>query len=529
MRRRILQVLIILLVSMFLRIYPTIISNLPFSTDSWPLIRNAEKLIKSSPTPLSSELFDGYNNYWPLSQVFGSIISIILGVTPANALRIYIPLTAAFSPLILYILLRRVTKSGLIGFLAGVLFASGGPHATFTAGVTKETFANLFFFQSIYIFSALGSGLMEIITFSIVMVALTMSHHMAYLVGIVILSNIFIAQVFLPRICSDSLNRRLGMLLAAALIGLIYYLVYALPGLKVTLSFSDWLSAFSFQVLAFLAMFYVIARPKPRKLPRSWIAMVLAMMVALFINQVTPILPASPHLTPIALFYAYLLIVMGLFAVIGVYSVKERRLDEKIYPVLLWLSSTLGLEGYAIFGVNPSLSLTLAYRIPNFIIPALSTLTTIGILRLSSVGKTQKILALLGFTLLAVALASESYSATILQENYLGYQWLYLPDEYRAAIWINHHHHDQPVYGDLKIKYLLEEYMGLRVDSGGGYSFLAGERKPGSEAILVTYKTMEKNGYVLGPYGAELPANWSKNLYRINKVFSTLNSSIFQL
>ena len=64
MRRESHYLISVFLLSVFLRMYPTIISGLPFSTDSWPLIRNAEKLVESSPTPLNGKLFDGYNNYW---------------------------------------------------------------------------------------------------------------------------------------------------------------------------------------------------------------------------------------------------------------------------------------------------------------------------------------------------------------------------------------------------------------------------------------------------------------------------------
>ena len=77
MRKESYYLMIIVLVSILLRIYPMTVSGLPFSTDSWLLIRNAEKLVENSPIPLNSKLFDGYNNYWPLSQIYGAILSMI--------------------------------------------------------------------------------------------------------------------------------------------------------------------------------------------------------------------------------------------------------------------------------------------------------------------------------------------------------------------------------------------------------------------------------------------------------------------
>jgi len=529
LRRGSYYLIAVFLVSISLRIYPTIISGLPFSTDSWPLIRNAEKLVESSPTPLNGKLFDGYNNYWPLSQIYGAVFSLILNASPMNVMRIYIPLLASLTPPTLYLLLRRLTENETLSFFASILFAAGGPHAVFTAGVTKETFANLLFIQTIYSFSVLrsyGRGLLE---FILLIAALVMSHHIAYIVCMIILTSIFLAELFLPRLHRNSMKRGMAMLVAAISIGAIYYLIYALPGLKVTLSLSDWLSAFSFQVLAFMTMFYVVARPKPRRIPNMWIASVLIAFMALFINQVTPILPASPHLTPTTLFYASILISLGFPAVIGLYAIKDWGIDGEVHPILFWLSATLGLEGYAIFGASPSLSLTLAYRLPNFIIPALATLAGVGLLRISSRSKVYRILSAMSIIFLAAALASQSYSAVILQENHLGYQWLYLPQEYQQAIWVKNYSAGQVIYGDLKVKYLLGDYLGLKVDSAGGYQFLLRGGGHGSNRLLSTYTAMAKNGYLLGPYGIELPGNWRERLDMRDILFSNQYSAVYGL
>ncbi|MCD6126022.1 MAG: hypothetical protein J7J19_03325 [Thaumarchaeota archaeon] len=530
MRKESYYLMIIILVSIFLRIYPTMISGLPFSTDSWPLIRNAERLVENSPIPLNSKLFDGYNNYWPLSQIYGAILSMILNISPMNAMRIYIPFLASLTPLTLYLLLRRLTRNETISFFASILFAAGGPHAIFTAGVTKETFANLIFIQSIYSFSILCSHDHGLLEFILLVIALTMSHHMAYIVCVVIFMSIFFAELFLPRLRGNSMRKRIIMLMAAILIGAIYYLVYALPGLKMTLSLSDWLSAFSFQVLTFMVMFYIVVRPKPRRIPNLWIAFILIASIALLVNQVTPIVPASPHLTSTALFYAYVLIFLGFFAVIGLYAVKDWGVDDDIHPILFWISAILGLEGYAIFGANPDLSLTLAYRLPNLIIPALATLAGAGLLRISLMNRSKfyRILSATCLIFFTVALASQSYSAVILQENYLGYQWLYLPQEYQQAIWIKRYSMDCVIYGDLKVKYLLGEYLGLKVDPIGGYRLLRGEGH-GSKNLFSAYMAMSRNGYLLGPYGIELPSDWSKRLYMHDILFSNQYTTVYQL
>jgi len=524
-------VLLILLVSIALRLYPTIISGLPFSTDSWPLIRNAESFIEYSPTSLESRVFDDYNIYWPLSQIEGAILSIILPASPLDSMRIYIPFLASLSPLILYIFLKRLTGNELLGFLAGLLFAAGGPHAIFTAGVTKETFSGIFFIQMIYLFSALKPSPSSVPCFIILSSALTMSHHLSYLVLVAILANILVAEVFLPRIRRFPLKWKLVMLVCSAAIGSAYYLLYASRGLKILIGFSDWLSAFSFQALAFMTLYYVIARPKPRRLPNTWIAVILIAFIALLANQLIPLIPAAPRLSPLALFYACLMIFIGIFDVLGLYSAKEHQLDGKIYPIIFWISAVLGLEGYAVFGADPSISLSLAYRLPNFILPALAALAVIGIPRLVLNGESRfpRILSILILSFLVAGLMSQSYSAVFLKENYLGYQWLYLPQEFQEAIWLSRYVGDQVVHGDLKIKYLVGGYLGLKVDSGAGYAFLTGKSVPGSGSLLMVYREMWRNGYLLGPYGVELPCGWSERLTNRNMVFSNLYAIIYEV
>jgi hypothetical protein len=73
----------------------------------------------------------------------------------------------------------------------------------------------------------------------------------------------------------------------------------------------------------------------------------------------------------------------------------------------------------------------------------------------------------------------------------------------------------------MKIKYLLEGYFGIKVDESGGFKVLNGEN-PAEESLVATYKVMEKNGYVLGPYGVELKQGWVKSISdRADKIYSS--------
>ncbi|MEM3921474.1 MAG: hypothetical protein QXG25_01120 [Nitrososphaerota archaeon] len=527
MRKSFFYIFSILFISVFLRLYPTIITGLPFSTDSWPLIRNSEKIMEFTPIPLQGEIFDGYNIYWPISQIFGVVSSEVLSVAPIDIMRLFIPFSASLSPLMIYLLVKRILNNELLSFMAGLLFAAGGPHAIFTAGVTKESFTSMLFLASLYFF-LFSRGITGFLAFSVTSLAVIMGHHLTYVVLMVILVNIFFVEAFLPKLLKGSLCERVGKLVFLITAGLTYYATYASSGLKITLDFSDLLSAFSFQVILFVAMFYVVVRPISKFFLILWIFHVLAAFTGLVINQIRPFVAGSPQLSQQVFFYASMLIFLGLFAAIGMYEVKKSGVDKKLYPILFWLSSTLGLEAYAIFGANPSFSLVLTYRLPNFIIPAVGVMAAASTLA-NATSRTLRLASSICVVFLASTMLMQSYSAIILQENYLGYHWLYFPQDFQQALWIRDYGGDAIVYGDLKVAYLVKDYFGLRVDSAKGYAILAGNEKGVLDGLLMTYQAMRKNGYVLGHYGVELPRGWEEKLMGGDVLYSSRGNVICSL
>jgi hypothetical protein len=67
------------------------------------------------------------------------------------------------------------------------------------------------------------------------------------------------------------------------------------------------------------------------------------------------------------------------------------------------------------------------------------------------------------------------------------------------------------------------------VDEAGGFKILNGERL-GEESLIVTYRVMGKNGYVLGPYGVELKQGWIKSISdRADKVFSNVFTEAYNV
>jgi len=531
MSRHPLYVLTVLSLSMFLRVYPTFLSGMPFSTDSWPLIKNTEKIILYTPVRLGGDgLFDDYNIYWPLSQIFSGIVSLVLGVTVMDGMRYLIPATSAFTPLLYYILLRRAAGNDELAFIASLLMASNGVHAVFTAGVTKETYANPLLIQSIYYFVNAGSSTHEIILFILVTAALVATHHLTFFILIAILLNILLAG-FLIRKAGSGLSRQVIMVLSALTLLLGYYLLYASPGLKMTLSFEDILSVASFQAVTFTMTMYIFLMPAPRRIPAVWFSSIAVIVAILVANQFINIVPGAPPLTTAFLPFIAGNIFIVILAIVGGYTMKGLGAEKNMLPAGFWLSAVVGLELYALFGSKPELSLTLVYRLYNFLFPALAAFSALGFIRLFSTrvsGISQKIVGLSLIVICIFLLATLSYNATLGQENYSGYQWFYSLKEFREALWLSKSFDGNFVYGDAKIRYLLSDYMGVNVDIGGGYRYLSEIEKKQSSAVIVTYNSMYKNGFVVGPYGMQLPEKWHEQLEKKqNIIYKNNGNSIY--
>lgn len=168
-------------------------------------MRNAERIIEFTPAPLSDESFDDYNTYWPISQALGAVASEVLSIAPIDCMRILIPFATSLSSLMMYLIMKWLSDNDFLGFMAGLLFATGGPHAIFTAGVTKESLTNILFLASFYFF-LFSRSIARLLGFSAASFAVIMGHHLTYIVLVVVLVNVFLAEVFLPRLRRGSVG-----------------------------------------------------------------------------------------------------------------------------------------------------------------------------------------------------------------------------------------------------------------------------------------------------------------------------------
>ncbi|MEM1990056.1 MAG: hypothetical protein QW782_05430 [Candidatus Bathyarchaeia archaeon] len=529
------DIILLLVAALILRLYPTLVSGLPFSTDAWPLIRNTELLLEYTPINIGDEkVFDGYNNYWPGSSFFGAVISEIAGVKPAAALASGIPLAASTTILIFYVLAKRVGNDGkrMIALTSSILLATAFPYALITAGVTKEAYANPIYMTSILILIGL-KGWRGALLFSLSSVALAMSHHIASLVTIMALASITLSSLFegfVKGIDMDKYRPLLTLIMSLSIA--LFFALYAHRGLKIALTVSDFITAASYQLLAFAFAVYLAYLYKRATGLWIWIRCSLATFIMasiLVLCTVKRVMPEAPILPSRYIIYGVPFIISTPLAILGFEETKATKSeDENNFAPLFWIASILGLEAYAVFGSSP-VGLTLAYRVINFLWPPLAIFCGYGLngLLSGSISVNEKHdKKVISGTLVATALilvaafsCYDVYAAVSMQERYMGYFWLYRTREYEAASWIKIFGDNITISGDIKTMYLLKGYFNMPVDVVQGLKYLVGEGR--KLAVLVIYDQMLQNGYVIhGGLSLNLPKNWVEKMGELQEIYA---------
>jgi hypothetical protein len=525
--------LLTLLITFALRLYPTLITAMPFSTDAWPLIRNTELLMQNTPVPLGTGVFDGYNNFWPANQIFGAVQSLLTGLPPITSMAWGIPIVAALAIPIFYLVVKKLTDSSKIALIASVLFSSAFPYSLFTAGVTKETFASPIYLSVVLLF-LLKHSWKNTFLFCIASIALAMSHHLTAFLTISILLSMTVASIITKKTAKpqNSLKSNLLLLTILSTVTGIYFVFYALPAFKLSLSFSDLLSVGAYQILLLgVVLFFVLKQ----KASSKWLVALgyfagLGFVVLMFsVLTTTSVLPGAPVIPFSYLLYALPFFLVTPFVILALNDYHSKN-NALIFP-LVWLVSIFAFAGYALLG-NPAGGVDYSYRSINFLLPPLTILVALGLTKFSSFPKrvSTRFLAKMGGYIVVISMVSlgvfSAYATVSLQEPYLGYFWRYEPSEYSASGWLTSCCVNQTVAADVKVSYLLNGYFNQTVNVMDGLRYLRGDGSP--PGVIYIYSQMFHNGYVLYQGSpVTLPPNWADKLSNYNCVYVNSEVSIY--
>jgi len=378
----------------------------------------------------------------------------------------------------------------------------------------------------------------QALLFTVTSIALALTHHLTPLITIAILSCITMAH-FISSVKKGLSPNKYDFLLVAILTAVtaLYYLFYAQAGFKIPLTLSDWLSAASYQLVAFTLALYFTFKPSSHARVRTLFTCSVAVALPLLfmvLAMKTPLVPGAPVLPSRYLLYAAPFIMASPLIVLGYGEMKNLR-GEHHAATVFWFSAILGLEGYAIFG-NSDFGLILAPRGVNFLWPPLAVLCAVGLYRLYTTARESRnrrlvaSLASMATILTVVTIASLNsysvYAAVSLEERYMGYFWLYTNHEYEAGAWITATSNNQTVAGDVKVFHLLNGYFNVKVDVLKGLRYLT---EDGSKPqILFIYDQMLRNGYVLySGCSVDLPEGWTEKAYNLNLIYSSGTATIY--
>jgi len=521
-----------LLLALTLRLYPYLTTGMPFAIDAWAPIRNTEQLIQHTPIDLNDNVFDGYNNYWPANTLFGAIFSEVTLLQPLQAMAIAMPLIGATTTLIFYALVKKMYNTK-IAFIASLIFATAFTHAFFTAGVTKETYANPIYMTLILIFlHPTMAKQKQLLLFATASVALALTHHLTAIVTITVLSSIALAQLInnsrkgLP---SNKFDFALLGILGTSV--LVDFALYAYRGISLTLTYSDWLSMASYQILAFAIAVYLTSRPSTHSTKRTIVISLGALVFGFFFTLLLikrPFVSGLPVMPDHYLLYDSPYILIPALVALGYGYKKESK--ALIVPIF-WLATIAALEAYAIFG-NTILSILLVNRALNFLYPPMAIFAAAGLYRLYKSQQKPPLRRIMKLTVAATIIfmvavnAYNMYAAISLQERYLGYACLYRVEEYQAGKWIAATNNNLTVSGDWKSYHLLQDYFLVKSEPTQALLYLNGKTNPQPQ-ILFIYDQMQKNGYLISYQVFDLSTDWLEKASELNLIYANGGATLY--
>lgn len=492
--------LILILVST-LRFLPAYITGLPFSIDAWPLIRDINILIENSPIDLVDKRFDGYNNYWPGSILLLGVLKVVTGLSTFET--IYSSISNFITIIVLYILVKRklgVDPALLSTFLLAIVY----PISFFTAGFTKELVALPLYLSIIYI---ILYRLNLVLIAPLIIVTLVITHHLTSLMTLLILLSISILR-FHNAIYNWKIPIKEALLsLYLFLVGYTHYVIFGVYGMKLTVDLDSTLVIISYYITF---MFFAWLTSKYREISNYLKVIIFStpfiITILLAYYMLTyGVLITGPNPGFIYIIYGLDLIIMPSYIAIGIGYVLKKQCPEYVY----WLFAITSILASQIFvpNIKPGIPYS---RVFNFtLVPAIIIASAVIYNRL----KDFIVPILIGFI---IACSFLCYISSYNGNPYLGYQWWYKKSEVQTGYFLNNYASNLQLAGDLKVKYLFNDFFMFPVDTKLGLQIIS--LKPfqiNTKVVFIAYESMWKIGYLNKDfpkpihYGPDILENYS--------------------
>ena len=471
-----------------------------YHMDTWPLLYDTAQLAKNTPIPLDSNIFDGYNNYWPGIILLAATINKILGIGIAPTLRTAVPLAAT----ILYIvsiltLARNLTRSREESYFAAAIASLFPFEALFHTAPVKEALALPLMITATILLTK--QGLRQAATLAILSAAIAFTHH---LTTAVFLTAATFTLLYIPLFAARNAYRHEGgtatKLLAIYASTAAALAILPAKNISITQPYRTATEYLAYIIGAF-TLLLLASKDVPRR-PTRGIKIVLAALATSILALVAAeaalhVFTGIPQISAqhILLGTPYLLLAPAVMAApFGFTNWKNRAVATSLTV------SLTAAEAYALFA--PTALPPLQYRLLSFLIPFLSIMAAEGIRLLLPRGT--RILPAAIAASAALALLAASQSMLGLEDPYTSVQ-VYTRKDVAQLEFLAGRAQGETVAGDTKTCYA-STWFGLKCDP----QCLLHETQECARTLTVIHSYNARYGFYLFDEPIRIKRSWTQ-------------------
>lgn len=463
---------LIILAALIIRLIPTLVTNQPFSTDTWPLIRLSKVLLTNPECKVwNDSVLGGYHNRWPAVILESVLFATITSLDPAYFFRFAgVIITQTSISATTYALIKRY-RGTYVALLCTLALTSIPSFVVFTSSTLKEVYAYPLILLLALVTIEDSLSKLSALTFLIALTSVS-SHPLAPLMMIAFLGS-YLFMNWVKRLEGSSylrsVRKYLFIFLILCSVYVTYMVFYGWEGLIFKFGLSDFLTIFTV-VVAVYGWYVLVGRGFKSLLILTPGIMILVLNSGFL--EVPSILPILLYVAPfIALFLTY------------IYK-REGRSGEGVLESIL-LPVSVGVQYIAI---TLPLFLSVLHRLLNYLsfafVVFISSLNT-RLEKAKRYAVFMIILSLITSMLISINLTFRGDPIT--------YYWRYGDREVVGVSNLIKYVGSEKVCGDAKIKYLIGDV--IAVDSLCALRLY----KTSSGYPTVFYSDNFRFGYVLSP------------------------------
>ncbi len=491
MDKVLLILIIILVLSVTARLAPTLASQIVFSLDTWPLIRDTEAVLREGVNIYNGRSLSGYHNHWPGIILFVSVLSQLTGIDPEALYALPMTVILSFTLVVTILVFIKNNKiTPWIKILMIMSMLSFPPLLIFTSAPLKEVYSlPLFLLILSYVLNHENQGRYELVILIVMFLGMVISHNLSpyVLIGSLLTLLFYSYSNWLKKgMNKPVVKTELLVFLAAAVV------IYALYNIAQYNAFAR-LGAASILTPSRITIFIIVFSLFYLTLFLVNIGRLLKTLIIVFIISLIILLAITGNVSKIVPGLNYPLSTSGLLISITLFiglliAVSPGETDQRItYSFSILFFITFNIVYILLFA--PLLS-TILHRFLNYLaIPI--TLSSIYLAR-----KTLTIRSLLFiFLALSIIASTTLIYETVTDKTPLTYHWYYTQPEVYGLKEIEHYSSENyTVVGDDKIIYYFTDIK--RTSTSELISFLV-DNKLNSGEILVMYKDNYKYGFII--------------------------------